>query len=60
MVIIIHVYFVLLRGIVAAGIVIPCMSIVSVVLICSRRNLKPGGDVTETQPGMCPLHSAIN
>lgn len=40
-----------LSGIVAAGIVIPFMSIVSVVLICSRRNIKPGGDVTETQPG---------
>lgn len=57
---VIHVSFVLLRGIVAAGIVIPFMSIVIVVLICSRRNMKPGGDTSETQQGMCPLHSAIN
>ncbi|XP_052711598.1 uncharacterized protein LOC128185929 isoform X2 [Crassostrea angulata] len=38
-----------LSGIVAAGIVIPFMSIVIVVLICSRRNMKPGDDTSETQ-----------
>lgn len=39
-----------LSGIVSAGIVIPFISIVSVVLICLRRNIKPGGDITEAQP----------
>lgn len=57
---VIHVSFVLLRVIVSAGIVIPFISIISVVLICSRRNMKPGGDTPETQQGMCPLHSTIN
>lgn len=55
-----NIFFFLYRGIVSAGIVIPFISIVSVVLICLRRNIKPGGDITEAQPGKCPLHSAVN
>lgn len=48
-----------LSVIVSAGIVIPFISIISVVLICSRRNMKPGGDTPETQQEEIPLQMEI-